>query len=244
MVLDWFFKDSSESHKKPTPEESRRLVAQFNEWSPRIPTIPEPISVITFDAAMKYFESDRPSNSHIKKCAIVRQNHREGQLLAQVFLDRSNQLVVGSDGTPYGRQLVARKFDQKLRDMFGENDLIIVEQKAQKPTLNEFDRSIFSLIHNWLSDIVRIPQVVPVMTYEAAIQYFVTNRPDDSRVKKGVILRQPHAQGQHLIQVFLDRENDLVLRPDGKPYGRQLVVRELDAELRDTFGNKDLIIVE
>ena len=46
------------------------------------------------------------------------------------------------------------------------------------------------------------------------------------------------------IQVFLDRENDLVLRPDGKPYGRQLVVRELDAELRDTFGNKDLIIVE
>jgi hypothetical protein len=47
-----------------------------------------------------------------------------------------------------------------------------------------------------------------------------------------------------LVQVFLDRNADLVCDPEGKPYGRRLVVKALDAELGRTFGDKDLVIVE
>ncbi|QIR36877.1 hypothetical protein HCG51_09075 [Tolypothrix sp. PCC 7910] len=82
------------------------------------------------------------------------------------------------------------------------------------------------------------------MTYESAIQYFVTDHPSDSITKKGAIIRQIHPQGHHLVQVFLNAQNQLILRPDGKLYGRQLVARELDKELSDTFGDQDLIIVE
>ncbi|MGC1395797.1 MAG: hypothetical protein WA828_16190 [Coleofasciculaceae cyanobacterium] len=82
------------------------------------------------------------------------------------------------------------------------------------------------------------------MTYELAIQYFVTDRPADPTVKKGAILRQPHSQGQHLAQVFLDSNNQLIFGTDKKPYGRQLVARELDEELWDAFDGQDLIIVE
>lgn len=244
MVLDWFFKDSSQGNKQITPEESRRIVARFKEWSPRILTIPEVLSVMTFDAAIKYFETDRPPNPNIKKGAIIRQTHHKGQLLAQVFLDGNNELVLRPDGTPYGRQLVARNLDKKLRDTFGNKELIIVDLKDQQLGVEEFHRSIADQYQQWLRDLLRLPEVVPVMTYEAAIQYFVTDRPSDPRVEKGAILRQPHSQGYHLAQVFLDSNNNLVRRSDGKPYGRQLVAKKLDEELLDTFGPKNLIVVE
>ncbi|MBW4600850.1 MAG: hypothetical protein KME29_14930 [Calothrix sp. FI2-JRJ7] len=96
----------------------------------------------------------------------------------------------------------------------------------------------------WLQDLLKIQEVVPLMTYDSAIKYFVTDRPSDSRVKKGAILRQPHKQGYHLAQVFLDSTNSVLCFTNGKPYGRQLVAKELDEELKEIFGNKDLIIVE
>ncbi len=164
--------------------------------------------------------------------------------MAQVFFDRNNQLVFRSDGTPYGRQLVAKKLDQKLSETFGNNELLIVKQNIHNPTIDENHKLIVSQFSEWLRYLLRIQEIVPIMTYESAIQYFVTNRPEDRRVKKGAMLRQHHPQGYHLAQVFLDRNNQLVHSPDGKPYGRQLVTKELDEELWDTFGDKDLIIVE
>jgi hypothetical protein len=96
----------------------------------------------------------------------------------------------------------------------------------------------------WLRDVLELPQVVPVMTYEEAVQYFVTDRPSDPKIEKGAILRQSHSQGDRLTQVFLDRNNDLVRDSDGKPYGRQLVARKIDEEFHNTFGDKNLIIVK
>lgn len=117
-----------------------------------------------------------------------------------------------------------------------------VEQKNQTPVI---DISKFvSLFSDLLKDILKVPEVVPIISYESAIQYFVTNRPADSRVTKGAILRQPHSQGQHLYQVFLDSNNQLVCSDDGKPYGRQFVAKQLDKELQETFDEQDLIVVE
>jgi hypothetical protein len=100
-------------------------------------------------------------------------------------------------------------------------------------------------LNEWLRAILPIgPEIVPEMTYREAIAYFVDSRPKDARVTKGAMIMQDHPQGQLLTQVFLDRANDLVSDADGKPYGRRLVVKSVDGELRRTFGDKDLVIVE
>lgn len=244
MILNWFSKDSSKGSKQITPQEEKRILAQFKEWMPRILGVPEVQVTITFDEAINYFQSDMPSNSRVTKGVIIRQERPEGQLLGQVFLDTNNQLVCRSDGTPYGRQLVSRKLDGKLNRTFGNKDLISVNLKSNKSSVDEFHQAITSQLSDWLKDLLKIREVIPVMTYEDAIQYFITDRPSDPRVKKGALLRQPHPQGQLLAQMFLDSNNEVIDRPDGKPYGRQLVAKKLDPELQDAFDNQDLIIVE
>ena len=117
----------------------------------------------------------------------------------------------------------------------------------RKVSLEDFRRvnEVAREVNDWLRSILPIgPEVVDLMTYPDAIRYFVDSRPRDSQVVKGAMLLQPHPQGHMLVQVFLDRENDLACDASGKPYGRRLVVRELDAELGDTFGDKDLVILE
>lgn len=244
MILSWFSKDSSEGDKKITREDERQIAAQFKELSPRILAIPEVQAMTTFDQVISYLQSDRPPNSAGKKGVIIRQDNARGQLLGLVFLDENNKFVCRSDGTPYGRQLLAGKLDVKLQQTLGNKDLIFVELKSQKSGVDEFHGSIADQYQQWFRDILRLPEVVPIMTYEAAIQYFITDRPSDPRIEKGAILRQPHSQGQLLAQVFLDSNNDLVRPSDGKPYGRQLVAKKLDEELLDAFGTKNLIIVE
>jgi molecular chaperone DnaK (HSP70) len=86
-------------------------------------------------------------------------------------------------------------------------------------------------------------RIIPLFTYADAIDYFVTQRPDDDRVEKGAMLRLPHPQGYTLVQVFLDGQNNLIYNY-GKPCGRRLVVRTFDRELLSVFGNKELVIVE
>ncbi|MEH2025806.1 hypothetical protein [Nostoc sp.] len=115
--------------------------------------------------------------------------------------------------------------------------------------VDDFHESlIFNLdnLNKWLQDLFKVREVVSVMTYENAFKYFVTERPSDpeAEVKRGAILKQHHQQGYYLAQVFLDSYNNVLCQANGKPYGRQLVARELDEELRDIFGDKDLIIVE
>ena len=244
MIFSWPFKDASDGDKKITREDERRIIAQFKEWLPRILAVPEVQAMITFEQVVNYLQSDRPPSSAVNKSVVIRQNHANGQLLGLVFLDQNNSFVCRPDGTPYGRQLLARKLDGKLQQNLGNKDLMLVDIQSQKSGFEEFHRSITNQYQQWLRDILKLPEILPIMTYEAAIQYFVTDRPADPRIEKGAIIRQPHSQGQLLAQVFLDSNNDLVRRSDGKPYGRQLVAKKLDEELLDAFGNKNLIIVE
>lgn len=243
MVLDWFLRNSSQRDKNVVLEDPRQIIAKFKEWSPRILTIPEVIPVIRFDEVISFFDTERLPSSSVTKI-LIRQRHHEGELLAQIFLNENNEFVLRPDGTPYGRQLVAKRFDTKLNDTFGNRDVVILHQKTSKDTVEEFHQSILSHLNGFLQDLLQIREVVPVMTYESAIKYFVAERPSDSRVVKGAIIRERHQQGYHIFQVFLDSHNNPVCLPNGKPYGRQLVAKELDEELRDTFGRKNLMIVE
>lgn len=244
--FNWFAKSPSQAEDKITAEDVRRIVADFNKWSTRIQGIPEVLEVITFDEAISYFQTDRPGTPNVKKGAIIRQEHPEGELLGLLFLDRNNDLVCRTNGIPYGSQLVARKLDQKISDIFGDRELIAIPLKAQESGGYELPlpQDIVLEFGEWLRNLVRLPEVTPIITYEETIKYFITERPNDPKIKKGAILRQRHPQGYHLAQVYLDKNNQVVLSSNGAPYGRQLVTRELDEELLEAFGSKKLIIVE
>lgn len=244
--FNWFAKNTAQGEHKITAEDVRRIVSDFNQCLPRIQGIPEVLEEITFDETISYFQSDRPGNANVKKGAIIRQEHSEGEFLGQVFLDGNNHLICRPNGTPYGRQLVARKLDKKLSEIFGNRELIAFDLKVKESGVYEFPlpQNIVLEFGEWLRNVVKLPEVIPIITYEDTIKYFITDRPNDLRIRKGAILRQPHPQGYHLAQVFLDKNNQVVFSPNGVPYGRQLVARELDEELLEVFGNKKLIIVE
>ena len=244
--FNWWAKSTSQAEQKITAEDVGRIVGEFNQWLPRIQGIPEVLEEITFDEAKSYFETDRPGNLNVKKGAIICKYHTDGEFLGQVFLDGNNHLICRPDGTPYGRQLVTKKLDQKLSEILGDRELIAFDLKPQKYGGYEFSlpQDIVLEFGEWLRNVVQIPEIIPIITYEDTIKYFITDRPNDSRIRKGAILRQPHPQGYHLAQVFLDKNNQVVLSPNGIPYARQLVARELDEELLEIFGNKKLIIVE
>jgi len=84
----------------------------------------------------------------------------------------------------------------------------------------------------------------PEITYSSVIKYFVTERPEDPRVKKGAVLLENHSQGYLITQVFLDNKNKLVCDTNDIPYGRRIIAVKIDKELQDTFENQNLIIVE
>ena len=82
------------------------------------------------------------------------------------------------------------------------------------------------------------------ISYSQAIRYFVLEKPDNSAINKGAILVEKHSQGYLVTQVFLDSKNNLVCAQNGTPYGRRLIANDIDDELQDTLGDKNLIIVE
>ncbi|GCE95754.1 hypothetical protein NIES46_38200 [Arthrospira platensis NIES-46] len=243
MIFNWFFKDSSGEDKTISHQEEERILTQFKKLSPRLLGLPEIQTIITFKEVISYFNSDRPADYGIKQGLIIREAHSEGQLIAQVFLDRNNQFICRPDGTPYGRQLVTKELDRELAKTFGNRNLFFVKLKGKSAPDYQLDGSAFSKVNDWWRDLVKIPEVIPLITYEDAIKYFVSDRPRDPRVNRGAILRKPHPQGYHIIQMFLDENNELVCDSFGKPYGRQLVAKRLDEELHDYFGDKDLILV-
>lgn len=244
MIFNWLFQDSSGEDKTISREEEDRIVTQFKKLSHSILGLPEIQNIITLQEVISYFNSDRPADSRVKQGLIIREAHSEGQLIAQVFVDGNNQFICRPNGTPYGCQLLTKQLDRELAKLFGNRNLVFVKLKGKSASEYQLDGSTFSKFGDLLRDVLKIPEVIPLITYEDAIKYFVRDRPTNSRIKKGAILRKSHFQGYHIVQMFLDKNNDLVCDSLGKPYGRQFVARELDEELQECFGDKDLIIVE
>ncbi|KPQ39236.1 MAG: hypothetical protein HLUCCO16_08900 [Phormidium sp. OSCR] len=244
MILNWFSQKPSEGENKITIEDEKRIVDYIKEWLPEILAIPEIQTIITFEQVVSYFKSDKPQNSAIRTGVTIRQSHAEGQLLIQIFLDQYNQIMCRPDGSPYGRQLVARNLDRKLSNAFGSNYFTYVQLKDINPKSDRVDQDVFSQFGDLLRDLLRLPEVIPLISYDDAMKYFVGDRPNDSRIKKGALLRKPHPQGYHIVQMFLNQNDDLVCDSLGRPYGRQFIAREIDEELQECFADKDVIIVQ
>ncbi len=79
------------------------------------------------------------------------------------------------------------------------------------------------------------------LTYREVVSYFVKNKP--LKASKGVLVRKSEIGGTYLInQNFLDENDELLKKPGGFAYGRSLRVMNIDEELREAFGNKDMIL--
>ncbi|NEP86479.1 MAG: hypothetical protein F6K18_06370 [Okeania sp. SIO2C2] len=137
-LFNLFSKDSSKEEQKITPDEAKRLLAQFKKLLPDILKVPKLKEMITFDEAINYFQSDIPGDYAVKKGAIIRIKNSEWQILGQVFLDQNNQIICRPDGTSYGRQLGVRELDKKLlENLDGNNDILIFEMSKDEQIVHK-----------------------------------------------------------------------------------------------------------
>lgn len=86
--------------------------------------------------------------------------------------------------------------------------------------------------------------VIDSLTYVDTIIYFVHNKPDDIRVRKGCLLIQDHRRRLLTIWTFLDSNNDVLSASNGIPYGRELIIKSIDDELKEALGDSKLLIIE
>jgi hypothetical protein len=106
----------------------QRVARDLNELLRKVlPIGPEIVDLMTFKDAVRYFVTERPASTLVRKGAMLRQPHPSGHLLVQVFLDEHNEFVHGPDDRPYGRRLVVKQFDHELLEAFGTDDLVVVE---------------------------------------------------------------------------------------------------------------------
>jgi hypothetical protein len=105
-------------------------------------------------------------------------------------------------------------------------------------------------VARWLrySPACRQPVRVPCLDYRNVVDYGITHRPPTAAAAtpiRGVLYREPlPAGGVRIIQLFLGPDNQPLRRPDGKPFGRQVVADTLDDELEEYFAGKPVLVVE
>ncbi len=245
------------------------------------------VSVMTYADALAYFSAHSPPHK-VSKGAILLKRGIQKHIFQQVFLDEHDALVCAPGGKPYGRQCYVTRLDEKLSELFANRNVCIIQEsntpeaqgsptakriQVQLPDHREIPTNApqpLALTHqprngepNHASPATPSPatkhaiETKPsagehhsassedlILTYKAAMAYFVTERPADLRIKKGAIRLTRHRRGYIIEQIFLDAQSEPVRGPRGKPYGRSLHVKNLDQELWDTFGSKQLIIVE
>jgi hypothetical protein len=93
--------------------------------------------------------------------------------------------------------------------------------------------------------IFSLPEVLykSELTYAMILDYFAQCQAADLRIHKSVVLREKLPEGVRIVQVFLDRANQLTYATDTHPYGRRLLVQGLDQQLSSSFGKNHLIIL-
>lgn len=120
--------------------------------------------------------------------------------------------------------------------------------KHRKPTAQRAPRILPAWLQQLLEHVATIlvgppEEAKPIMTYEEAMGFFVTRRPQGIPVQQGVILRERRPEGFLVIQGFMDSNNSFIKDQKGNECVRQLLVQKLDNELLQAFGDEDIIIV-
>ena len=83
------------------------------------------VDTLTLGDVTGYFAGQRPEGPHVRASALLSAPHPGGRLVFQVFLDEADRVCADTSGTPYGRQVIARRLDDELLDYLGGGNLLI-----------------------------------------------------------------------------------------------------------------------
>jgi hypothetical protein len=82
------------------------------------------------------------------------------------------------------------------------------------------------------------------LSYEDAMNYFITHKNNHAEIVKGVIIKEPAGNCFFITQSFLDKNNAVVQDESGNPFGYKIKVTSIDSELSRLFKDDNLIMVE
>ena len=103
---------------------ARELGDELIEQFPALTTVPR----LGYEEALGWFAKNKPDDARAVKGAMLRtRGGQRGWTITQVFLDAQSALVLKPDGAPYGRRIDALELDDELQDLFGDDDLVVVE---------------------------------------------------------------------------------------------------------------------
>lgn len=83
------------------------------------------VGTLTLADATGYFAGQRPADPRVRASALMYAAHPRGNLVFQIFLDEADRVCADASGTPYGRQVIARRLDDELLDYLGGGHLLI-----------------------------------------------------------------------------------------------------------------------
>jgi hypothetical protein len=138
--------------------------------------------------------------------------------------------------------------------MSGDNNLSSHHPPTGDPLASIAYSAFFQMLRSLAHEIAKVPRPisVDVLTMREIIRYFVEERPADRAIDHGALLirrgfRTPGPINRRVtlcFQVFLDANHVPCQGPDGEVYGRAMVVRRFDAELKAHLMNHDLVIFQ
>jgi len=83
------------------------------------------VDTLTLGEVAGYFSGHRPDDPRARTSALLTTTHPGGRMVFQVFLDDKDRVCADQSGTPYGRQVIARRLDDELLDYLGGSGLLI-----------------------------------------------------------------------------------------------------------------------
>ncbi|NMC72950.1 MAG: hypothetical protein GYA56_01065 [Geobacteraceae bacterium] len=90
----------------------------------------------------------------------------------------------------------------------------------------------------------KAPERIDMLTYREAVRRLFACRPYNGRPVRGAIVREAHGRGFRMLFFFLDKQGTPFKTAYGKDAVLVLFAENLDEELRDFFGDDDLLIFE
>lgn len=87
-------------------------------------------------------------------------------------------------------------------------------------------------------------QKLKILTYDTLMSYVVKEKPDDERVVAAALLKETKGSQVCISVIYLNSKNVPVFGDGrGKDYGFTLQPENIDDEIKDLFGDKNLVLL-
>lgn len=81
-----------------------------------------------------------------------------------------------------------------------------------------------------------------VLTFEQVKEYFKTQTPDIFGIKKAAIYKQKHPRGYMIALLFINNNDEIAIDENGEAYGRIILAKSLDQNLKKILSATDFVI--